>query len=91
MKTATQNNMGMMQMPMMMPMMNGMNMMMPMMCTMSYEMTKDGMVCTMKPMKGMDEKMFKEACERMCKMMEAGCPTMMSCGGMNMMCCCEAC
>jgi len=76
-------------MPMMMPMMPDMNMMMNMMCMMSCEMTKDGMSCTMKPMKGVDAKMFKEACEKMMKMMEAGCPTMMSCGNVQMMCACE--
>lgn len=78
-------------MPMMMNgmnpmMMNGMGMMPMMMCSMSCTMTKDGMVCEMKPMAGMSQEMFMECCKSMTKMMSMGMPMMCGCGPMMMMC-----
>lgn len=89
MGTVPMMNMPMMGgMPMMnMPMMGGMMpMMMPVMtCTMTCEMTKDGMVCTMAPMPGMTMEMMQECCTRMTTMMGMGMPMMMCCNGMPMM------
>jgi hypothetical protein len=58
---------------------------MPMMARMKCEMGKQGMVCTMMPMEGMDMEMMTERCNAMNAMMAMGMPMMMSCGGMMMM------
>jgi hypothetical protein len=76
-----------------MPMMGGMPgmgmgmpmMAMPMMCRMTYEMTKDGMVCTMRPMDASGMPMMSERCNAMNAMMAMGMPCMVSCNGMPMM------
>lgn len=72
-------------MPMMMPQMMGMMPMPMMMCEMTCTMTANGMMCEMKPMAGMDQAMFMEACKRMMSMIQSGMPMMMACGGMMMM------
>src|SRR6218665_660740 len=80
--------MGMGQMgmnPMMGGMMNPMMGMMPqmammpmpmMMGEMTCTMTANGMMCEMKPMAGMDQAMFMEACKRMMMSMQQGMPMM---------------
>ena len=66
--------------------MGGMPMMaMPMMCHMSFEMTKEGMVCKMTPMDGSGMGTMAERCNAMNAMMAMGMPCMMSCNGMPMM------
>jgi hypothetical protein len=45
------------------------------------------MTCEMKPMTGMTMEMFKQCCDCMMAMMNAGMPMMMCCGGMPMMMC----
>ncbi|HTP24797.1 MAG TPA: hypothetical protein VMK12_03960 [Anaeromyxobacteraceae bacterium] len=82
--------MGGMPMPMMggfMPNMMGSVPMMavPMMCHMSCEMTKEGMVCTMRPMDGSGAGMMTERCNAMNAMMAMGMPCLMSFGATPMM------
>ena len=73
-------------MPHMMGMMPGMMMpMAAMMGRMTIEMSGDTMTCKMMPMEGMPMEAFKEACQRMMTMMNAGMPCAMMCGGMMMM------
>lgn len=69
-------------MPMPVPMME------PMTCHMTCTMTDKGMMCMMKPDKGVSMDMMKDACAMMNSMMKSGTPCMMMCCGMPMMMCC---
>jgi hypothetical protein len=55
------------------------------MCKMTFEMTKDGMVCKMTPTDASQMELMKACCDMMNAMMAAGMPATMSCGGMPMM------
>ncbi|KYF81204.1 hypothetical protein BE18_06250, partial [Sorangium cellulosum] len=68
----------------MMPQMMGQ---MPMMARMTCEMDKEGMVCKMMPMEGMNMDMLRQRCDAMMKMMGMGMPMMLMCGSMPMMMC----
>jgi hypothetical protein len=69
----------------MMGMMPNLAMGIPMMCKMTVDMGKDGMVCKLMPTEGTTLEALRERCEAMTKMVAAGIPVMMMCGGTMMM------